>query len=135
MLLLTFVQVLFSIQGERHFTQGFAFSCNSPRFACDLPVAVWWPCCLLLVNYFCSIIPDQRPSEMSPSCKNGLIVQWSLVSNSVKYYTSSHKCWSLKTRAASHAIVQFNQCTKQKFSWNATLLLFFFNTKWSFNEC
>lgn len=40
----------------------------------------------------CSISPDQRPSEASPSCKNGFSVQQSLVACSVKYYTSSHKC-------------------------------------------
>lgn len=88
--------------------QGFTLSCSNPWLVDS---------CMVSSSpiFLCSITPDLIPSEMSPSCKNGLIIQRSCVSNSVKYYKSIHKWWSLKIRPASHAIVCSTRVRSKKF--------------------
>lgn len=131
MLLLTFTQVLILSSNRKTLYSGLHIFLQQSSICCMVTVVS------LTLQYFCSIcstMPDERPSEMSPSCTNGLIIQRSLVTSSVKYYTSSQMLiFGNKSSFTCNCLVQ--QMYKAKIFLECYIIVIFFNTKWSFNEC
>lgn len=122
MLLLTFIQVLVLTSKERILYSGLPSLLQQSMTYYGFIMAVWF---LVLQFLYAASLQIRYPQKCPQAV--GLIIQQSLVSNSVKYYISIHKVWSLKIRATLHAIVCSTNVQSKNFL-ECYIIVIFFNT-------